>query len=709
MEQKEKIMSLMADKNYIPMKFKELVVIMQVPKDEQENFQNILNELEYEGKIVKTQKGKYALPKLLNLLSGKFVGNEKGFGFVEIDGLEEDIFVPSSKTLGAMNGDIVLVSYTSRKTSSKRAECKVEKIVKRANSFVIGRFEYSRNFGFVIPDDKKIKNDIFISKSNFNGAKHNDKVKVEILKYPSNGKKAEGRIVEIFGNIKDKGIDILSLVKAYDIPYEFPEDVLEEVSTINQDVEHENSKNRVDLTNKEIFTIDGEDAKDLDDAVCVEKLENGNYLLGVHIADVSYYVRENSPLDKEAIKRGTSVYLIDRVVPMLPKELSNGICSLNAGKKRFTLSINMEIDKNGKVVSHNVYKAIIKVTKRMSYNEVYKILKNEDEKVLDENKNYINHFKLMEELSLILKNKRKQQGSLDLDIPEAKITVDENGRAIDVKKYDINIANNIIEEFMLIANQTIAEKFFWLDAPFIYRIHEIPDSDKIDELNRFLYTLGYKIKGKNDIHPKAITEVLDQIKGKDEERVISTLILRTLKLAKYSAVCEGHFGLSAKYYCHFTSPIRRYPDLFIHRVISRYLETDYMPWKQEKYNLEKSQKQAEDYAFQSSECERRAEKAEREADDIKKAEYMEDKIGEEYDGIISSITSFGMFVELENTVEGLIRLEYLEDDYYIFDDINKCLIGERTKKKYKIGDKLRIQVASASAMMQRIDFELINK
>ena len=456
---------------------------------------------------------------------------------------------------------------------------------------------------------------------------------------------------------------------------------------------------QLDLRNEQIFTIDGEDAKDLDDAVCVRKLKNGNYYLGVHIADVSYYVAENSKLDKEARLRGTSIYMMDRVIPMLPRELSNGICSLNVGEDRLTISVIMEIDKKGRVVSSEVKKSIINVTKRMSYNEVYAILEN-DEKSVEENKEYVNHFKLMAELANILKERRDKSGSLNLDIPESKIILNKNGIAVDVKKYELNFANEIIEQFMLIANETIAEKFYWLHAPFIYRVHEVPDIDKIKELNKFLYNFGYKIKIVNEkVYPTEFAKVLKDVKGKQEEMIVSNLILRTLKVARYESENKGHFGIASKYYCHFTSPIRRYPDLFIHRIISKYLENNYKVDKLEKYY-----DQATKYAQTSSEREKVAQKVERDSEDIKKAEYMSTKIGEEYEGIISGVTQFGIFVQLENTVEGLVRFENLGNEYFLYDDERKQLIGERSNKIYKMGDKMKIKVISADKETRRIDF-----
>ena len=583
----------------------------------------------------------------------------------------------------------------------------------------VGVFQKSKNFGFVVLDDKKIKTDIYISKKNSKKAKNNQKVVVQILKLPEKNKKAEGKILEILGNINQAGVDMMSLIKEYDLPYEFPESVINEAKAIKQEVSKKDIPNRLDLRNKIIFTVDGEDAKDLDDAVSVEKLKNGNYLLNVSIADVSYYVQEKSKLDKEAIIRGTSIYMLDRVIPMLPKELSNGICSLNQKEDRFAITVLMEINSKGEVVSSDIQKSIIKVTRRMSYKEVQTILdviNNEEdkkifnlkdkEKLLEECKPYFEHFKRMEELANILKQKREKAGSLNLDIPESKITLNEQGVAIKVEKYDMYFANEIIEQFMLTANETVAEKFYWLEAPFIYRVHEVPDEEKIDELNKFLWNLGYKIKGnKDNIHPKAFAEVLEEVKGKPEERVVSNLVLRTLKVARYEAENKGHFGIASKYYCHFTSPIRRYPDLFIHRIISKYLEENYQLKESE---IEKYSGQAVKYAQRSSEREKIAQKVERDAESIKKAEYMQSKIGKEYEGIISSITSFGMFVELPNTVEGLIHFEDLGNEYFIYDEERRTLQGEKSKKIYKIGDSIKVCVIFADKLTRKVDFEKIS-
>lgn len=638
-------------------------------------------------------------------IEGIFRANEKGFGFVEIENQEEDLFVPAKHVNGALNGDTVRVSITKPKEGTKKAEVKVIKIIKRERESLVGIFQANKNFGFVVPDDKRFGTDVFVSKNKCKNAKNNDKVIVKIIKYPEKGKNAEGEIVEVLGNTNQAGIDMLSVIREFDLPNEFPEFVKEEAESISQVIDENDIKNRKDLREDTIFTIDGEDAKDLDDAINVYKNEDGNYCLDVHIADVSYYVKENSKLDKEAIKRGTSVYMFDRVIPMLPFELSNGICSLNAGEDRFALSCSMEIDKKGNVISGDVYKSVIKVTERMSYTDVNKILNNLDEEVTVKYSKYIDNFKLMEELATVLKQRRLEEGYLNLDIPESKIILDENGKAIDVKKYETTFANEIIEQFMLTANETVAEKFYWLEAPFIYRVHEEPEYDKIQETNKFLFNIGEKINcSKECIKPKSFSDVLDKLKGTEYEKVISTLILRTLKVARYEAENKGHFGIASKYYCHFTSPIRRYPDLFIHRIISEYIKKGY---NIDEERLSDMQSKAEKYAETSSEAEKLATKAEREAEDIKKAEFMEDKIGMEYMGIVSSITAFGMFVELESTVEGLIRFEHMGNEYFIYDENRKTLTGERTNRRFKIGDQVKIRVIAANKELRKIAFELV--
>ena len=636
---------------------------------------------------------------------GTYRKNQKGFGFVKIEDQEDEIYISRENSKNALNGDTVAIKIIAEKEGDKKQEGKIVKIVRHEKDTVVGTFQKSRNFAFVVPDDKNFGTDIFISKANWGKARDKKKVLVQILKYPEKGKNAEGKVIEVLGGINEAGVDMLSLIKQYELPYKFPDEVVAEAKAYGDKIDPSDLPRRRDLRNDIIFTIDGEDAKDLDDAIHVEKLENGNYKLDVHIADVSHYVREKTELDKEAYLRGTSIYMLGRVIPMLPRELSNGICSLNAGEDRYTLSCSMEITPKAKIVSSDIYKGVICVTERMCYTDVQKILDRSDETVLKRYEKYISYFDLMAELANILKAKRKENGYLNLEIPESKIILDENGVAIDVKKYETYFANEIIEQFMLIANETVAEKFYWLQAPFIYRNHEAPDVDKVKELNKSLYNFGYKIKISKEeiIYPNEFAKILEDVKGKDEEKVVSNIILRTLRVAKYEAENKGHFGIASKYYCHFTSPIRRYPDLFIHRIISKYLDNDYLV---NDFWIKKYEKRAEKRAENCSERERVATKVEREAEDIKKAEFMESKIGEEYEGIVSSVTNFGIFVELDNTVEGLIRYEKLGDEYFIYNEENRQAIGEHTGKVYQIGDKVKIRVANASKLMRQIDFEI---
>ncbi len=639
-----------------------------------------------------------------NCFEGSYRKNSKGFGFVKCDELEEEVYISKENSKGALDGDYVLIKILELENNKKSKEGKIIKILRHDKNKVVGTFQKNKNFGFVVPDDKNFGSDIFISKNNMGKARNNHKVVVEIVKYPKGKKHIEGKIIEVLGSPNKAGVDMLALIKEHDLPSKFPEEVVIEAKSKGDTIEKSKIKSRVDLRDRHIFTIDGEDAKDLDDAVRVEKIDNNTYLLDVHIADVSYYVTQDSLLDKEALFRGTSIYMLGRVIPMLPRELSNGICSLNAKEDRFTLSVSMKIDSKGNVIDSNVYKAVIRVTERMNYSDVQKIIDKSDKIVLKKYEKYIKDFELMKELAQILKNKRVEQGYLNLDIPESKIELDENGVAVDVHKYETYFSHEIIEQFMLTANETIAEKFFWLEAPFVYRIHEIPDIDKIKETNKFLYNMNLKIKANKDsIHPKAFATVLDKVKGTEEEKIVSNLLLHTLKVARYSDENIGHFGIASKYYCHFTSPIRRYPDLFIHRIISKYLENDFNVSEdfKEKYSV-----LAHDIASCSSEREKEATKVEREAEKLKKAEFMESHIGEEFEGIVSSVTSFGMFVELESTVEGLVRFCDMGNEYFEYDENNKILIGENTGKTYKVGDRVNIKVKNASKELRQIDFEL---
>lgn len=701
-DRKERILGFMREDAYKPLLFSELVTVLDVPKTDIPLFQNVLDELEAEGKIFKTQKDRYGVPERMNLIVGKLQGNERGYGFVIPDDENiKDIFISADSLNGAMHNDRVIARINRNVIGERSAEGEIIRIIERANKTVVGTFESSKYFGFVVPDDRRISGDIFIPKDEINGAKSGQKVVAEIVLWPRKRRNAEGKIVEIIGDRDEPGADILSIIKQHSLSEEFPERVIRQAKSIEQTVTEEMIKGRRDLRDLRMVTIDGEDAKDLDDAVSIERLPNGNYKLGVHIADVSHYVTEDSPLDKEAFKRGTSVYLVDRVIPMLPKELSNGICSLNPQVDRLSFTVMMEIDLTGKVVDHEIFESVIRTNERMTYTNVYKILVEKDEELSKRYDYLLDDFKAMEELAIILRNKRMQRGSIDFDFDEAKIILDEKGKPIEITKYEITIANKIIEEFMLVCNETVAEYFFWANVPFVYRVHEDPDTDKIESFSEFVHNLGYTLKGINKIHPRALQDLLGKVKGTREERIISTVMLRSLQKARYSQLNLGHFGLAARYYCHFTSPIRRYPDLIIHRIMKEYLKGQ-MNQERESYLIDA----LPDIARNCSERERVAEEAERDTEELKKVEYMKQYEGQEFEGIISNVTSFGMFVELDNTVEGLVRMSDMDDDYYTFNDKQYCLIGDRTRKVYRIGDVIKVVLAKADVVARKIEFTL---
>lgn len=699
-ERKQKIVSFMKEEAYRPLKFEELAVVLDVPADEREKLAELLESLEQEGAIYRTNKDRYGIPERMNLMVGRIQGNERGYGFLVPDDEEmADLFIPSDAMSGALHNDRVVARIIKKPAGDRRAEGEVIRILKRSVTKVVGTYESSRYFGFVVPDDRRIPGDIFIPKDEVNGAKPGYKVVAEIVKWPEKRRNAEGRIIEVIGDISETGTDILSVIKAYGLREDFPEDVMKQAESLPEKVNESMIRGRRDLRNYTMVTIDGEDAKDLDDAVSIEKLPGGAYRLGVHIADVSYYVKEGSPLDRDALERGTSVYLVDRVIPMLPKKLSNGVCSLNPHVDRLAFSVVMDIDENGKVIDHEIFESVIKTSERMTYTDVYKLLEFGDEDLMERYGYLMDDFNAMKELALILRKKRMDRGAIDFDFDEAKIILDENGKPTEVKKYEITIANRIIEEFMLVCNETVAEHFHWAGMPFVYRIHEEPDSEKIMTFAEFSRNLGYPLKGLNKIHPRALQAILEKVKGTKEETIVSTVMLRSLAKARYSHENSGHFGLAAKYYCHFTSPIRRYPDLIIHRLIKEELKGE-LPEKRE----EQLQKILPEIARLCSERERAADEAERETEDMKKVEFMKDRVGEVFDAIIANVTSFGMFVELENTIEGLVRVSSMDDDYYIFDDAHFCLIGERTKKRYRIGDQLRVLLTRADIATRQLDF-----
>ena len=697
-QRKEMLVQLVHDKTYVPMKLKELAMLLSVPKEQRDELKEVLDILIAEGKIGISKKGKYGKAEEF-ALAGTFNGHAKGFGFVTIEGREQDVFIPADKTKGAMDGDKVQIVIEGE-ARGKRAEGAVLRILEHANKTVIGFYQKNKNFGFVLPDNQKLGQDIFIPQGKDMGAVTGHKVIVQITDFGDDRKKPEGVITEILGHVNDPGVDILSIIKAYGLPESFPDEVMIQVAGIPDEVEEEEKKNRLDLRHLQTVTIDGEDAKDLDDAISISKENDDHYTLGVHIADVSHYVTENSPLDKEALKRGTSVYLVDRVIPMLPHKLSNGICSLNAGTDRLALSCLMEIDGKGNVIGHRIAETLIQVDRRMTYTAVNAIVTDRDPDVIEEYRDFVPMFDLMKELADILRERRKKRGSIDFDFPESKIILDEKGRPVDIKPYERNAATKIIEDFMLMANETIAEDYFWQELPFLYRTHDYPDPEKMKRLGTFINNFGYTIRTQNgEVHPKELQKLLDKIEGTPEEALISRLTLRSMKQAKYTTVCTGHFGLAANYYTHFTSPIRRYPDLQIHRIIKENLRRGLSDRRFAHYDSI-----LPEVAVQCSSMERRADEAERETDKLKKCEYMSKRIGKEYDGVISGVTNWGLYVELPNTVEGLIRVNDLTGDYFVFDEEHMELVGEMTRKSYKLGQKIRVQVADTDKLTRTIDF-----
>lgn len=697
---KEMLLKLFNDENYRPMKLKELCTLLNVPKDERADLKLLLDKLISEGDIVIEGKGRYAKAKPEQIV-GTFLGTARGFGFVRAEGLDEDIFIPEEYTKNAFHEDTVTVKLTAEPQKGKRAEGVVISVIARAHTEIVGTYEKSKNYGFVVPDNQKLSKDIFISKERSMNAVTGHKVVVKILDYGSAYKNPEGRVIEILGHVNDPETDVVSIIKAFGLPDEFPDDVKAQLKNIPSEVSEEDMRGRKDLRHVQTVTIDGEDAKDLDDAVTIEK-RNDRYMLGVHIADVSHYVAEGSPLDKEAVKRGTSVYLTDRVIPMLPHQLSNGICSLNEGVDRLALSCLMEIDLKGNIVGHEISETVIRVDRRMSYTAVKQIIEDKDENVRENYKDFIPMFEQMYELSDILRKKRHKRGGIDFDFPETKIILDQSGRPLEVKPYERNSATKIIEDFMLAANETIAEDYFWQELPFLYRTHETPDSDRIQKLMALIGKFGYYMKvSHEDVHPKELQKLLGKIEDTPQEAMISRLVLRSMKQAKYTTENTGHFGLAVKYYCHFTSPIRRYPDLQIHRIIKENLCGRLNETRISHYD-----RILPDIAVNSSMTERRADEAEREVEKLKKVEFMSRHIGEVFDGVVSGLTGYGMYVELENTCEGMVRLQSMEDDYYFYDEVNYVLVGESTGKKYSLGDKVKIVVADTDKLTRTIDFEL---
>lgn len=696
-QRKEMLAALVKEPAFVPMKLKELAVFLDIPREQREELKEVLDVLVAEGKIGLSKRGKYGKPESFALV-GIFTGNVKGFGFVTVEGQEGDYYVPADKTGEAMHGDKVQI-VAGAAQPGKRAEAQVVRVLEHANETLVGYFQKNQNFGFVVPDNQKIGRDIFIPQGKDMGAVGGHKVVVQITDYGSGRRNPEGIITEILGHANDPGVDILSIVRAYGLPQEYPPEVMEQTGHMPDKVSEEELAGRRDLRDWQTVTIDGEDARDLDDAVTISR-EGDGYRLGVHIADVTHYVREGSPLDQEALKRGTSVYLVDRVIPMLPHRLSNGICSLNAGVDRLALSCIMEIDAQGRVMGHEITESVIRVDKRMTYTAVNAIVTDRDPQVMAEYEGFVEMFDLMKELADILREKRKSRGSIDFDFPETKILLDEKGKPVEIKPYDRNAATRIIEDFMLIANETVAEDYFWQGVPFVYRTHDNPDPEKMKRLGVFINNFGYTIRTHDgEVHPKELQKLLGKIEGSEEEALISRLTLRSMRQAKYMPACSGHFGLAARYYTHFTSPIRRYPDLQIHRIIKENLKGGLTEGRIAHY-----ERILAGVTIQCSQTERRAEEAERETVKLKKCEYMAERIGEIFEGVISGVTNWGFYVELPSTIEGLVHVNDLHGDYYLFEEEKMQLRGEHSGRIYKLGQKIAVEVAGTDRLTRTIDF-----
>lgn len=701
-KRKKLIYDFICDEFYVPMKLKELAILLQVPKDQRRELKAIMDALEAEGKVHVSKKGKYTKGEAKHIV-GTYQAHARGFGFVVVEGEDEDIFISEDDTNGAFHGDQVEVTIKSA-PNGKRREGKIVRVLSHGTTRLVGYFQKNKNFGFVIPDNQRFVKDVFVPLERSKGAVTGHKVVVELTKYGGENKKPEGKIVEILGHVNDPGTDIMSIVKGYDLPMEFPEKVLNQAERVAKDVSAADMAGRMDIRNWQMVTIDGEDAKDLDDAISLTK-EGENYKLGVHIADVTNYVQEKSALDREAYKRGTSVYLVDRVIPMLPHILSNGICSLNAGEDRLALSCIMTINDKGNVVDYKIAETVICVDRRMTYTSVKKILEEQDEEECKKYEEFVPMFQMMEKVAGILREKRKKRGSIDFDFPETKIVLDENGKPLELKPYDRNVATKIIEDFMLLANETVAEHYFWQEIPFVYRTHEQPDEEKIQKLAIFINNFGHSMHiANNAVRPKEIQKLLAKVEGTSEEAMISRLALRSMKQAKYTPENTGHFGLATTYYCHFTSPIRRYPDLQIHRIIKEDLRGRMNENRREHY-----EKILPEVTKNCSERERLAEEAERETVKLKKVEYMEQHLGEVFEGVISSITKWGIYVELPNTIEGLVHVTNMRDDHYDYVEERFEMVGEHTRKVFKLGQTVFVTATGTDKLQRTIDFEFVEK
>lgn len=704
-KRKKIIYEFMCDDMYVPMKLKELAILLQVPKEQRSELKAVMDALEAEGKVHVSQKGKY-LKGAGRTLRGVYQAHPRGFGFVTIEGETDDIFIPEKETNGALHGDTVEILLTAS-PEGKRKEGKIVKIAERGTAKIVGLYQVAKgkHYGFVIPDNQRFLQDIFVPEERAKGAVDGHKVVVELTSYGSDNAKPEGKIVEILGHVNDPGVDIMSIVKSYDLPVEFPEKVMNQAERVPEEVSDADMAGRKDLREWVMVTIDGEDAKDLDDAVSLTRTEDGkNWILGVHIADVANYVQERSALDREALHRGTSVYLADRVIPMLPHRLSNGICSLNAGVDRLAMSCIMTVDAKGDVIDHEICESVIRVNERMSYTSVKKILEDHDEEETTRYIDLVPMFEEMEQLASILRNRRHQRGSIDFDFPESKIMLDEEGHPMEIRSYDRNVATKIIEDFMLLANETVAEEYYWREIPFVYRVHETPDEDKIKKLAILINNFGYSLHISDEVRPGQIQKLLTKIQGTPQETMISRLALRSMKQARYTPENDGHFGLAARYYTHFTSPIRRYPDLQIHRIIK-----DDLRGRMNEKKMEHYQTILPEVTRQASETERRAEEAERETIRLKKAEYMEAHIGEVFEGVISGITNWGIYVELSNTIEGLVHVANMYDDHYDYYEDRYEMVGEHTGKTYKLGETVYVRVIDADCLTRTIDFEMADE
>lgn len=701
-QRKEMILSLFQDRQYRPMKLKELAMFLDVPREQRPELLEVLDVLLAEGKISLSKRGKYG-PLSKELVTGVFVSNQKGFGFVQVADREQDIYIGEEFTKDAFHGDTVKVAISREESDGKRAEGHIVEVVERKITELVGTFERVRGFGFVIPDDKHLSRDVFVDGDHMMGAVTGHKVVVELTSYGGPGKNPEGHITEILGHMDDPGVDILSVVRAYGLTNEYPPEVTEQLKSIPDEVSEEEKIGRVDLCQLQTVTIDGEDAKDLDDAITLS-YEDGIYHLGVHIADVSHYVKEGSPLDKEALRRSTSVYLVDRVIPMLPHQLSNGICSLNAGVDRLAFSCLMDIDGQGNLIGHHICESVIRVDRRMSYTVVNRIIEEQAEAEYEEYRELVPMFLLMKELADKLREKRRQRGSIDFDFPESKIILERDGRPVEIKPYERNSATRLIEDFMLMANETVAEDYFWQELPFLYRTHETPDREKMLKLVALINNFGYHIRVTNDVHPKEVQKLLAKIEDSPEEAMISRLTLRSMKRARYSTDCSGHFGLAARYYTHFTSPIRRYPDLQIHRIMKENLHGELTEKRIAHY-----EEILPEVAQLTSAMERQADEAERETDKIKKCQFMEERIGRCFSGVISGMSEYGMYVELENTVEGFVHISNLEDDFYDFDREALEMVGYRTGNRYRLGQKVRAKAVDVDRLMHTVEFVLVKE